>query len=269
MDKRVNATRLLRAMSDVDDKYIEEALETSASKRAVVTPLRRYSGVIAIVAALLLLIGGGLFGFSKYINKSKTASETVAAHNQAVNAPEMFFSRGAAPASAERSNDTVPAAEETLAEALGVDGGLVTGGEGNSYDYSIANPVTVYTSLEDLEDRCGFDFDVPDSVNDSTSCVYNFYDTAEGLAEVRYLDDDGNVICTVRKSPVEADISGCYDCFSITEKVDVDGLDNVMLSGNASGFGLATWMQGDYSYSIRLDETVSGDAIIDLISQVS
>lgn len=268
MDKRVNATRLLRTMSEVDDKYIEEALEISASKRAVVTPLRRYSGVIAIVAALLLLIGGGLFGFNRYINKAKNASYTVPAHNHAVDDPNLFFASGAAPASAERSADTATAADETIAEALSIDGEVVTGGVVN-YDYSIANPVTEYTSLDDLEDRCGFDFVVPDSVNGSTSCVYNFYDVEEGLAEVRYLDDDGNVICTIRKSPVEADISGCYDCFSITEKVDVDGLDNVMLSGNASGFGLATWMQGDYSYSIRLDETVSGDALLDLISQVS
>ena len=275
MDKNVNAKRLLRAMSDVDDKYIEEAMETSApARRAVTTSLRRYSGIIGVVAAaaILLFIGGALMRFmSSSSTQSESADYEPAAHNMEVHS----YSDNAV-AGEEQSDSyayvqgqggAATVAQETTAAAAEVEGGELSLRDSDTYDYMRL----VFDSIDDLEGSAQFDINVPESVDGSTSCSYfNYvYENGFNIAEVQYLDDDGNLICVIRKAQGERNISDCVDCFSVERRVEVDDIGTVNLSGNNSGYAVAYWIRGGYSYSVTTDEMITEDAMLELVSQVS
>lgn len=272
MDKNENAKRLLRAMSNVDDKYIQEAMDTSSApaKSAVTTSLRRYTPFIGIAAAalLLLIVGSAVMRImhsnSAATATAKTADEAVAAeaaadgggardHNSVT---EEIYSYSDANLDSDTSGYALPT--EAADEGLSIE-----------EDPELINPMTEADTLADLADMAGFDIQVPDSVEGSDSCRYFFYDADGGLAEVRYLDEDGNVICTIRKAPGEGDISGLYECYSVTHKIEVEGSGTVDISGNGQEYGAARWTSGDYAYSIVMDDMISQEAILDLVSQVS
>ena len=275
MDKKIDAARLLRAMGDVDDKYIEESLATSApAKRAVTTSLRRYSGVIAAVAAALLLVIVGV-GIMKYMSTARSASAEVAPHNGAVEVVnERINTYGFNGSTAEQASEEnmqvdgveEPGAAETTV-AYSVSGGDLSLRDSDTGEYMNF----VFDSLDDLEEAAQLDFDVPESVDGSVSCTYIncVYDNGMNIAEVNYLDEEGNIICTIRKAFVQRNISGCVDCYSIEDRVEVDGLGSVNLLGNNSGYQVAYWIHGGYSYSVTTVEILSEDAMLELVSHVS
>ncbi|MCR5200726.1 MAG: hypothetical protein K6C38_06375 [Saccharofermentans sp.] len=269
MDKKIDAARLLRAMSDVDDKYIEEAMETAApAKRATVTSLRRYSGIIGIVAAaaILILVGGTIMN---YMGRSKSASEEIQAHNQSIEGVVAEIdsatddnSQGAVSGgSGECAGAPTTAAEPEVEDA---------------YLYSRDSLTCEYMcfafeSLDALEESAQFDFEAPDSVDGSSDCHYfNYvYDDGFNIAEIQYLDEDGNLICTIRKAQGERNISDCDTCYSIERRVDVEDVGTVNLSGSLNGYEVAYWIHGGYSYSVTTEQLLTEDAILDLVSQVS
>lgn len=277
MDKKIDANRLLRALGDVDDKYIDESIgaENSGRSRAVTTSLRKYSGIIGAVAAALLLLAAGsaLFGIFGS-NQSRTTAEGVRPHSSEVNTVDgeiSMYIDGQAEQAREGNQSysgVAPAAEPEATEAAAeaVEDDLSFGGDSSC---SSCESITEVSDIDALSEMAGFDITVPDSVSGSTSCEYYYCETAVNIAEIRYLDEDGNVICTVRKALSDENISGCTECFSVTHKIDVEGLDNVSISGNGQTYGLAVWMQGDYSYSILLDDMVTEQEMLDLISQVN
>ena len=88
------------------------------------------------------------------------------------------------------------------------------------------------------------------------------------IAEIQYLDENGNPICAIRKAFVQRNISGCGDCYSIHDRVEADGIGSVNLLGNNSGYQVAYWTHGGYSYSVTTVEILSEDAMLELVSQV-
>ena len=272
MDKNVNVKRLLRAMSDVDDKYIEEAMETSApARRAVTTSLRRYSGIIGVVAAaaILLFIGGALMRFmSSSSTRSESADYEPAAHNMEVHS----YSDNAV--AGEEQSDSYAYAQGGSADPQGTTAAVaeIEEGELSLRDSDACDYMRLaFDSLDALEDSAQFDFGVPEEVDGSTTCNYfNYvYDNGFNIAEVQYLDDDGNLICVIRKAQGERNISDCVDCFSVERRVDVDDIGTVNLSGNNRGYAVAYWIRGGYSYSVTTDEMLTEDSMLELVSQVS
>ena len=277
MDKRIDAERLLRAMGDVDDKFIEEAMVDTSARKAVVTPLRRYSGVIAAVAAALLLIVGGSV-LMKYMNSSRSTeaesaddSQTVAAYDR-----DMSIIRSNT-ASEEMAADSYCYDVEVPGAAVETYSAAVAGGELTEGDLYLSDSTTydnlqlVYMSLEDLNDALTFDFDVPETVGESVSCLYlnRVYESGSNIAEVQYLDEDGNVICTIRKAQGSRNISGCEECYSVEQRVEVDGVGTVILSGNNRGFEVAFWTNGGYTFSVTTENPISEEAMLEIVSQVS
>lgn len=278
MAKSDESKRLLRAMSNVDDKYIEETLETSASssRRAAVTGIRRYSGVIGAVAAaaLVLLIGGALMGI---MNRSpQTAAETAAPAAGGVNTvSDRSYSAelsNEAPLSDELDlqidGGTSDADTEAAAPAEAVEGeeGDLLIRDASAYD-SLSS---VYESLNDLEEAAGYDFDAPESLEGSVSCMYinRVSEGSDNIAEILYLDEDGNTVCTIRKAPGDRNISGCEDCYSIRDRVEVDGVGTVTVMGNRRGYSVAYWTDSGYSYSVTTEDILPQETMLDLISQV-
>ena len=97
----------------------------------------------------------------------------------------------------------------------------------------IPNPWTGCTTLADAAALTGYDFTVPDSV----------------LTEVQY--SSGNARLCLRKAPGSDDISGDFNQYAESNAVDVDGR-SVTLQGNDGQVQLATWLDGDYTYSIGI-----------------
>ena len=272
MDKKLDAARLLRAMGDVDDKYIEEALEVSApAKRAAITTLRRYSGLIGAVAAALLLVaaGGVLF---KTLGSAQSASEAVPAHNAVVdseNAELNMYSYNAISGDQATDGEVLSGGMDPAAPAEAVEGeeGDLLTRDASTYDsLSFA-----YQSLDDLEEAAGYDFNAPETVEGSTSCMYinSVNEDSDNIAEIQYIDEDDNIICTIRKAPGSRNISGCIDCYSIEERVETEDGRTVTLSGSQRGYAQAVWTDGGYSYAIVTEDLISEQAMLGLISQVS
>ena len=112
----------------------------------------------------------------------------------------------------------------------------------------IPNPWTGCTTLADAAALTGYDFTVPDSVDgypDVTIAVLE----SEQLTEVQYRS--GNARLCLRKAPGSDDISGDYNQYAESNAVDVDGR-SVTLQGNDGQVQLATWLDGDYTYSIGI-----------------
>ena len=104
------------------------------------------------------------------------------------------------------------------------------------------------TMVEDAAALTGYDFTVPDSVDgypDVTIAVLE----SEQLTEVQY--SSGNARLCLRKAPGSDDISGDYNQYAESNAVDVDGR-SVTLQGNDGQVQLATWLDGDYTYSIGI-----------------
>ena len=117
---------------------------------------------------------------------------------------------------------------------------------------SLAKPLgglgRLETMLEDAAALTGYDFTVPDSVDgypDVTIAVLE----SEQLTEVQY--STGNARLCLRKAPGSDDISGDFNQYAESNAVDVDGR-SVTLQGNDGQVQLATWLDGDYTYSIGI-----------------
>ena len=117
---------------------------------------------------------------------------------------------------------------------------------------SLAKPLgglgALETLLEDAAALTGYDFTVPDSVDgypDVTIAVLE----SEQLTEVQY--SSGNARLCLRKAPGSDDISGDFNQYAESNAVDVDGR-SVTLQGNDGQVQLATWLDGDYTYSIGI-----------------
>ena len=104
----------------------------------------------------------------------------------------------------------------------------------------IPNPWTGCTTLADAAALTGYDFTVPDSVDgypDVTIAVLE----SEQLTEVQY--SSGNARLCLRKAPGSDDISGDFNQYAES---------SVTLQGNDGQVQLATWLDGDYTYSIGI-----------------
>ena len=117
---------------------------------------------------------------------------------------------------------------------------------------SLAKPLgglgRLETMLEDAAALTGYDFTVPDSVDgypDVTIAVLE----SEQLTEVQY--SSGNSRLCLRKAPGSDDISGDFNQYAESNAVDVDGR-SVTLQGNDGQVQLATWLDGNYTYSIGI-----------------
>lgn len=110
----------------------------------------------------------------------------------------------------------------------------------------IPNPWTECATLADAAALTGYDFTVPDSVDGYTDISITVL-TDEQLTEVQYTA--GNDRLCLRKAPGSDDISGDYNQYAESNAVDVDGR-SVTLQGNDGQVQLATWLDGDYTYSI-------------------
>lgn len=71
----------------------------------------------------------------------------------------------------------------------------------------------------------------------------------------------------IRKAPGGENISGVYSQFDKLEQVAVDGR-SVTMSGDGETVSLATWTDGDYSFSVYADNGLAQGDMAQLVSQI-
>ncbi len=120
-----------------------------------------------------------------------------------------------------------------------------------SEDNQIANPWSEVKTIDEAKNIVGFDFAVPDSIDGNSISLIQVMDDEE--IEVRYDD------VILRKSKGNEDNSGDYNNYDVVKNVD-----GVTLKGDGNNYNLASWVNGDYAYSI----TSSGGLSLDTISEL-
>ncbi|MBR1797322.1 MAG: hypothetical protein IJ757_04845 [Clostridiales bacterium] len=289
MDKNENAYKLLRALGEVDEKYIEESMvEPKAVK---VTPLNHRSiialrwaaAAVVLITSSLLLLKIFVTDTSKTVNTSNDHAmmqEEAAAINDDAYSGAVSDSNNSYGA-AENSYDAAPEEDylviETAAEGSVAETTAATAAAEEATDNGEAGaPSDVQDrsvdridvdSIDELVNMAGFEFIVPDEVNGSSERQYGFYEN--GIAEVTYLDVSGETICTVRKGPENVNVFVNDCCFSQARKIDIeDGPQNVLISGNGQTWQLAIWSYNGNSYAVTT-VAVDMDTMTNIVAAVS
>lgn len=122
-------------------------------------------------------------------------------------------------------------------------------------------PFTEVDSLEELEDRLGFEMEELDLPSPPTSTVYTVYNQ---MGEITYLLEDENKI-TYRKSLGPEDNSGDYNMYDTVEPVTINNI-TFTLKAFGEDYYLATWSQDGYSYSISFITPVSRDELVNILN---
>ena len=113
----------------------------------------------------------------------------------------------------------------------------------------IPNPWVDCSDMAVAKLVAGFDFTVPDSAAGLTDRTIQAVE--DEIIQVIYEDgsDDNSNYVYLRKGAGSDDVSGDYNAYSDTQTVDVNGA-SVTVKGEGGVWKLATWTQGDYTYSI-------------------
>lgn len=112
----------------------------------------------------------------------------------------------------------------------------------------IPNPFTDCATLSEASAKTGFDFSVPDSIDDYQKDLIQTMDNE--MIQVFYsTDSQTEAEILLRKSTETGDISGDYNDYPSVENTQIDSLD-VTLKGDGTSYSLALFEKNGYSYSI-------------------
>ncbi|MDA3732643.1 hypothetical protein PBV87_14210 [Niameybacter massiliensis] len=125
------------------------------------------------------------------------------------------------------------------------------------------NPIIEYATLEELEAALPFTLKLPTIPSDY---MMSSFSTIDGhIAQVVYTSSTNEI--TYRMAEGTQDISGDYTDYPLEEDVD-SKWDEVTLKGDSSGIYLAVWTDSTYTYSIRSQEALNEQEMMDLVESI-
>lgn len=127
----------------------------------------------------------------------------------------------------------------------------------------IPDPWTNCNSLDEAIKISGINISVPDSIDGYPTIIYRAM--KDSTVEIIYRN--GNEEIRVRKAAGSDDISGDYNNYSQT-KIISSGDISVTEKGNNDKISLATWTNGNYTYSITFDPAVTSDYVQNTAAQI-
>lgn len=125
------------------------------------------------------------------------------------------------------------------------------------------NPFTTCQTPEEAAALAGFSITLPDSISGFDTRVIRA--SKDTMIEVIYQNETGEI--RIRKAPGSDDISGDYTAYTESRNVTVDEL-QVTLKGADGNVSLAIWSNGEYAFSARFSEALSGDDAAALIGTI-
>lgn len=144
-------------------------------------------------------------------------------------------------------------------------------------DVEIADPFTEYASLDEAATAAGFSLMAPETMNNYSERIIRAMTDEDNatMIEVIYCNDDENGETDeeneirVRKAAGNEDISGDYTDYSENSTITVENIP-VSIKGDNGKIRLATWTNGDYTYSIGFyfDAGISSEELNRFITSV-
>ena len=132
-------------------------------------------------------------------------------------------------------------------------------------DVQIPNPWKDFESLEEAVKAVGFDFVAPDALAGCDQIAYQAIPD-DRIIGVLYLNGEERQVI-IRKAPGGENISGVYSQFDKLEQVEVDGR-SVTMGGDGETVSLATWTDGNYSFSVYADNGLAQGDMAQLVSLI-
>ncbi|MGI5856274.1 MAG: hypothetical protein ACOX64_07425 [Candidatus Merdivicinus sp.] len=127
----------------------------------------------------------------------------------------------------------------------------------------IANPFTDCKSLDEAVELAGFEITVPDEVDGYDAP--NFRAMKDSMIEIIFTNDNGEI--RIRKAAGSEDASGDYTAYAEVFNTTVDGRE-VTMKGEDGKVKLASWVSGDYTYSVSIQAGVSSESAAELIQSI-
>ncbi|WP_036610219.1 hypothetical protein [Oribacterium sp. P6A1] len=273
--------KLLNAIGDIDEKYIEEA----KPEKVIRIPARRSRKPLGIIAAAAVVILG--LGFYMKMNIPEQASTMMApaeadeaSMEKSVNGPEEAMQEKAAgnPDSAKFEIHTDSAAglkssNETAAPAMvgaemAEDENSATEENSVQSRVMIANPWKDSESLSEAEADAGFDMRIPEAVNSCKPTVYR--SVKDDMLEIIYSGTDGKEAFRIRKAhQSDEDISGDYTVYDTEKDITVSDI-NAHIKANGENVFVAVWSKDNFNYAVIVDENshFTEEEITKLISEI-
>ncbi len=270
----MNREELLRAMSEIDAKYIEEAappedlagqqprqetgevetLKSEALRQETkkVRSFRRILPLGGLVAACLVAV----ISISTMQNLQKN-EETAPVTNTVPATTDLQADQE------ENQQEDQQADQEIQVPAASAQRQDDQDAQENTM---IANPFIEYESLEAMVEATGIELTVPEAIDPYTELSYDAIQ--DDFVEVIYYDKDANEGYRIRKGIGDEDISGDYNEYAVTEQVDVDGRD-VTLKGDGETVRTAIWTVDGSTYAVDADEyAFTKEKMMELISEI-
>lgn len=126
----------------------------------------------------------------------------------------------------------------------------------------IPDPFENHESLAEAAKKIGFSLTVPASLQEAVVEVYRSNESGKLLEIIGYqagtAEEHSEEVYRIRKAEGQYDVSGDYTEYSVLTEVELNGI-NVLLRGHAEGYTLATWVDGEYSYSLSVDQPSTGN----------
>ncbi len=276
MDKE---KELLKAIGDIDDKFIEEARPEKVVRLA---PKRNMKPLGVMAAAAVIVLGLGLY-MTMNLKEQDAAVMAPAPIEEAAEAKsEQSTAQDNKLKTAEEPllKNEIEAAEDAAPEA--VDNQLFTmkkdaavgaaepkaDDSGKESRMMIANPWKDSDSLDEAVEDAGFDIRIPESLKGYSQ---KFFRSIKGdMLEIIYCDSESIEGFRIRKAHGTEDISGDYNTYETDKDLTINDM-RVKLKKNGDDVFAATWTKDDFSFAITVDEAqhFTEDDISKLIQEIS
>ncbi len=133
------------------------------------------------------------------------------------------------------------------------------------------NPFISCRSLSQAAGKAGFSLNTPESVKEGLS-IKSIRVIKNELIEVIYTDGkdvtESADQLRVRKAEGNLDISGDFNSYEVNRHVNDAGI-QVLLRGSEKLFNVASWISGDYTFSITSEKGLSQKEILSLVQKIN
>ena len=277
--------RLLRAIGDIDDKYITEILAEDAkgsgkvvkvpfNQKPVIKYMKYYLPAAAALLIVIACVKSGVFTGLGSTSSGNGACDSAAAPSAIASEACDASETESSPNCAEVADEAFPMTDGMM-ETLGAaesdkesDENASTNYLGPNADVSIGmpNPFVECDTLAEAEAIAGFEFNIPENLDRRYKTVIRAIDGY--LIEVIFFDGDREVY-RIRKG-TDPDVSGDYNEYPIFVTIDSDDWSGDLRGYEEGLVNCAVWTDGDgYGYSLTSgEEALETEKVCYIISRL-
>lgn len=126
-----------------------------------------------------------------------------------------------------------------------------------------ASPFIDCSTLEEAAHIAGFDMTIPETIEGYSTRIIQAIDNE--MIQAIYTADENDIM--IRKAALKEDISGDYTTYDSEEKITVDDVE-ITVKGYGETKYLATWINGEFSYSVQVSVGTDMESIMELVHTV-